>query len=208
MELIYCAPGLFLMGNPRKGGQQVTISKGFWLGKYEVSQAQWKSVMGDNPSHFKGNDKPVDSVTWDDCQSFIKKVNNRLKCESRLPTEAEWEYACRAGTTWDYGGTGQLDGMGWYDGNSGQTTHSIGKKSANSWGFYDMHGNVWEWCFDWEGPLMYGTDPNGPPSGSRRVLRGGSWSYNADCSKSFNRGRNFPNAVCEDFGFRLCMSAE
>jgi formylglycine-generating enzyme required for sulfatase activity len=208
MELIYCAPGLFLMGNPRKGGQQVTISKGFWLGKYEVSQAQWKSVMGDNPSHFKGNDKPVDSVTWDDCQSFIKKVNNSLKCESRLPTEAEWEYACRAGTTWDYGGTGQLDGMGWYDGNSGQTTHSIGKKSANSWGFYDMHGNVWEWCFDWEGPLMYGTDPNGPPSGSRRVLRGGSWSYNADCSKSFNRGRNFPNAVREDFGFRLCMSAE
>ena len=208
MEMIYCAPGLFLMGNPRKGVRQVTISKGFWLGKYEVTQSQWKSVMGNNPSHFKGNDMPVDSVTWDDCQHFIKKVNDSLKCESRLPTEAEWEYACRAGTTWDYGGTGQLDSMGWYDGNSGQTTHSVGKKTANSWGLYDMHGNVWEWCFDWEGPLMYGTDPKGMPTGTRRVLRGGSWSYNADCSKSFNRGRNFPTAVREDFGFRLCVSAE
>ena len=209
MEMIYCAPGLFLMGDHKKGRQQqVAISKGFWLGKYEVTQAQWESVMSDNPSHFKGKDNPVDSVTWDDVQQFIGKVNAKLKCETRLPTEAEWEYACRAGTTRDYGGSGQLDGMGWYDRNSGQTTHEVGRKASNSWGFYDMHGNVWEWCFDWEGPLMYGTDPKGPPSGSRRVLRGGSWAYNADCSRSFNRGRNFPNAVHEDFGFRLCMSAE
>ena len=208
MEMIYCAPGLFLMGNPRKGRQQVTISRGFWLGKYEVTQSQWKSVMGNNPSHFKGNDMPVDSVTWDDCQQFIKKVNDSLKCESRLPTEAEWEYACRAGTTWDYGGTGQLDSMGWYDGNSRQTTHSVGKKAANSWGFYDMHGNVWEWCSNWYGPLMFGVDPKGPNTGALRVLRGGCWSYNAGCSKSFGRGWNVPSAESKDFGFRLCMSAE
>ena len=208
MEMIYCAPGLFRMGNQRKGGQQVTISKGFWLGKYEVTQAQWKSVMGNNPSHFKGNNKPVDSVSWVDCQQFIGKIKTSLGCEARLPTEAEWEYACRAGTTWDYGGTGQLDGMGWYDRNSGQTTHDVGQRSSNSWGLYDMHGNVWEWCNDWYGPLAYGADPQGPTSGPLRVLRGGGWSYNADSSRSFNRGWNVPTAESNSFGFRLCISAE
>ncbi len=209
MELVYCAPGEFLMGNPRKGmREKVVISKGFWLGKYEVTQAQWKSVMGNNPSQFKGNNKPVDSVSWVGCQQFVEKIKTKLGCEARLPTEAEWEYACRAGTTWDYGGTGHLDSMGWYDRNSGQTTHDVGQRSSNSWGLYDMHGNVWEWCNDWYGPLAFGTDPQGPTSGTLRVLRGGSWSYDARSSKSFNRGWNVPTAESKGFGFRLCISAE
>ena len=127
----------------------VKLTKGFWLGKYEVTQAQWESVMGENRSRFKGPDRPVDSVSWEDCQSFIRKANVALGGVARLPTEAEWEYACRAGSGAAISGNGHLGDMAWYDRNSGSQTHDVGKNQANHWGFYDMHGNVLEWCHDW-----------------------------------------------------------
>jgi len=199
MEMVWCPPGAFLMGYD--GSQhQVTLTKGFWMSKTEVTQAQWKSVMENNPSYFKGDDLPVESVSWDDCQKFCQKTG------LQLPTEAQWEYACRAGSTGKYAGTGNLDEMGWYSGNSGQKTHPVGTKQPNAWGLYDMHGNVWEWCADWYGDYPSGavTDPEGSSSGSARVERGGCWYSTAgDCSSS-NRNFNFPSfANSSSHGFRL-----
>ena len=218
MEMIYVAPGSFVMGSPEseegreddETQHRVTLTKGFWLGKYEVTQKQWKSVMGNNPSHFKGDDLPVDNVSWNGCQKFIRKVNEQLNCGARLPTEAEWEYACRAGTTGPYAGDG-LDGMGWYKGNGRDRTHPVGQKRPNLWGFYDMHGNVWEWCNDWysEYPSGSVTDPTGSASGGNRVVRGGSWfsSERRSC-RSANRDRFNPGFRYGNFGFRLCCSEE
>ena len=238
MEMIYVAPGSFMMGNDNgtldeKPVHRVTITKGFWLGKYEVTQAQWKSVMGSveiergwswwpSSPAFSGEDRPMDIVSWYDCQDFIKKVNAKLgDGVARLPTEAEWEYACRAGTTGDYGGIGKLSEMGWHHGdlfgirafgNSGDATHNVGEKRANHWGFYDMHGNVYEWCNDWYGYYPYGdcTDPVGPSSGKDHVRRGGSWDSGARCCTSSYRTAGPPILVSEvkDCGFRLCCSAE
>ena len=216
MEMIYVAPGTFTMGSPsseegRYNGEtqhRVTLTKGFWLGKYEVTQTQWESVMGENPSRFKGGNRPVDYVSWEDCQRFISKVNSQQHCGARLPTEAEWEFACRAGSTGPYGGNGNLDDMGWYDSNSGRETHIVGQKQANAWGFYDMHGNVWEWCEDWFGD--YGsatTDPTGPTSGEKRVLRGGSWLNFARLCRSAYRSRVNLDWRIRNYGFRLCCSA-
>ena len=215
--MIYVAPGSFTMGSPtseegRFGDEtshQVTLTKGYWLGKYEVTQAQWEGVMGNNPSSFMGGDKPVETVSWNDCQEFIKKVNVMLGDDAvRLPTEAEWEYACRAGTTGDFGGTGALDDMGWHGGNSGGETHPIGQKRANTWGFHDMHGNVWEWCNDRFGDYGNATTvPTGPASGERRVLRGGSWYNSARYCRSASRFRYGPGYRSSYFGFRLCCSA-
>src|SRR5688572_10735614 len=146
--------GEFLMGSDNgedneKPAHRVVISRGFEMGKYEVTQAEWEALMGSNPSKFKGTDLPVEQVSWDDAQSFIKAMNARNDgYEYRLPTDAEWEYAARAGATGDYGGTGNLSEMGWYGGNSGGKTHPVGGKTANAWGLYDMHGNSWEWCQD------------------------------------------------------------
>jgi len=222
MEMIYVAPGSFTMGSPGslgslgsewEGGRdsdetqhRVTLTKGFWLGKYEVTQKQWESVMGRNPSDSKGEDLPVENVSWDDCQEFIRKVNAHLNCGARLPTEVEWEYACRAGTTGSYAGTGILDSMGWYRGNS---THSVGQKEPNAWGFYDMHGNVWEWCNDWYDGYPSGdvTDPRGPASGSYRVLRGGGMCYDARDCRSANRSGLYSGTCSGNFGFRLACSA-
>lgn len=251
MEMIYVAPGSFMMGSPLSEDgrdndevqRQVTLTKGFWLGKYEVTQAQWRSVMGNNPSHFKGDDRPVENVSWDDCQMFIQKVNAQLNCGARLPTEAEWEYACRAGTTTSLpsgenlvvlganNGRG-LNSIAWYSGNSSvgfelsngidssgwkerefygsrAGTHPVGQKAANSWGYYDMVGNVWEWCQDRYGDYPTGsiTDPQGPASGVIRVLRGGGWCFNARNCRSASRDRFLPGYRYFYFGFRLCCSA-
>ena len=217
MEMIYVTPGSFIMGgsplsdNERENNEalhRVALTKGYWLGKYEVTQKQWQSVMGSNPSNWTGDNLPVENVSWNDCQEFIRKINSRLNCNARLPTEAEWEYACRAGTTGKCAGNGVLDDMGWYNDNSGSKTHPVGMKRANAWGFHDMHGNVWEWCGDWYG--NYGgnaTDPTGPASGSYRVLRGGCWlNFARDC-RSANRFRFGPGYRSGIFGFRLCCSA-
>ena len=220
MEMVYVAPGSFMMGSPGseegRGDDEtqhrVTLTKGYWLGKYEVTQRQWASVMGNNPSHSKGPDRPVESVSWEDCQRFIARVNTvarrQLGGVARLPTEAEWEYACRAGTTGPYAGNGNLDDMGWYDGNSGGGTQPVGLKRANALELYDMHGNVWEWCNDWS--ESYGgdvTDPTGAASGVNRVLRGGGWlDYAWRCRSAIRAGRN-RGYRDEYIGFRLCCSA-
>ena len=194
---------------------RVTLTKGFWLGKYEVTQAQWTSVMGSNPSAFKGNGNlPVERVSWNDCQEFISKVNSGAKFQfcgpARLPTEAEWEYACRAGSAGAYAGTGNINTMGWYRGNSGKKTHPAGQMRSNAWGFYDMHGSVWEWCSDWYGVYAGGsvTDPAGPASGGYRVLRGGCWRADARGCRSATRLRLSPDKHYRDDGFRLACSAE
>ena len=214
MEMIYVAPGSFMMGSPESEDgryddekqHRVTLTKGFWLGKYEVTQAQWKSVMGDNPSDNKGDDLPVENVSWEDCQKFIRKVNASLNCGARLPTEAEWEYACRAGTSGPYAG-GSLDSMGWYGDNSVKK-HPVGQKSPNAWGFYDMHGNVWEWCNDWYGEYPSGsvTDPHGASSVAYRVYRGGDWDDGARNCRSAIRFRSSPGDRYGNLGFRVALA--
>ena len=217
MEMIYVVPGSFTMGSPRweKGRDndemqhRVTLTKGFWLGKYEVTQTQWKSVMGNNPSHFKGDDLPVEKVSWNACQEFIRRVNDVLNCGARLPTEAEWEYACRAGTRGPYAG-GSLDSIGWYKSNSSGRIHPVGQKRANPWGFYDMHGNVWEWCADWYGDYQSGavTNSQGVLSGVERIIRGGSRFREAESCRSANRLNRQPDSGYYNTGFRLCCSEE
>ena len=203
MEMIYVSPGSFMKGysiddkvptDEEKVQRRMILSKGFWLGKYEVTQAQWKSVMGNNPSKWKGDNLPVECVSWKDCQLFIQKINTQLDCEARLPTEVEWEYACRAGTKGAFGGNGILDDMGWYLTNSGEQTHPVGRKKANDWGFYDMHGNVWEWCED-----MFGVS-------KVHVRRGGCYgSYEVYCN-SARCGRGEADYHNQDTGFRLACS--
>ncbi len=202
--------GNFLMGSENgaegeKPVRKVKISS-FEMGKHEVTQEQWQAVMGNNPSDFKGANHPVEQVSWNDVQEFIKKLNAKKDGYSyRLPTEAEWEYACRAGTKGDY--AGNLDEMSWYDKNSGSKTHSVGEKKANAWGLYDMHGNVWEWCSDWYDENYYKQSPNanpsGPSTGSLRVLRGGGWSFDARELRSAIRYRFAPGFRDFYLGFRL-----
>jgi hypothetical protein len=194
----------------------VTVSKAFYLGKYEVTQAQWEAVMGNNPSYFKGRNNPVEWVSWHDVQAFITKLNQKEGMNKyRLPTEAEWEYAARAGTTSTYSfgdDAGALGRYAWYgeDENSG-STHPVGQKEPNAWGLYDMHGNVWEWVQDRYGEHYYSNspaiDPKGPPSGMR-VFRGGFWGNLAKLCRS--AGRGFVSSDFQDsaVGFRLAFSIE
>jgi formylglycine-generating enzyme required for sulfatase activity len=180
MKFIKIRQGTFMMGsnNGEKNERpihQVTISREFELQETEVTQAQWEVLMEKNPSAFRGADRPVESVSWEDCQEFINRLNARQdRYQYRLPTEAEWEYACRAGTTTEY--AGDFGEMIIYDKNSGLSTHQVRSKRPNAWGLYDMHGNVWEWVQDWfdkyQGKQV--VDPQGPHKGSLRVLRGGS----------------------------------
>jgi formylglycine-generating enzyme required for sulfatase activity len=200
MEMVWCPAGTFLMGEPGKQ-RRVRLTQGFWMAKYEVTQRQWESVMGKNPSRFKGGDLPVESVTWRDCTEFCHRAGHGLQ----LPTEAQWEYACRAGTTGDFGGNGNLDAMGWYDANALQQTHPVGKKKPNAWGLHDMHGNVWEWCRDCFAEIRGGreaTDPAGPATGARRVRRGGSFLGGARDCRSAGRFSSVPSQSGSGLGFR------
>ena len=189
----------------------VDITKAFYMGKYEVTQEQWEAVMGAHKNH-SGNQSskknPVEDVYWGEVQDFIQKLNQAYGQNIfRLPTESEWEYACRAGTIGNYGGNGILDQMGWYQGNSGspRTTHEVGLKQPNDWGLYDMHGNVEEWCYDWFGryDMKSQVDPQGPKSGEDRVTRGGSYNDQKYFCESSNRGHHPPQYHQPTLGFRL-----
>ena len=193
-----------------KPAHQVTLSS-YYIGETEVTQALWKAVMGNNPSNFKGDNLPVDSVSWDDCQDFIRKLNVLTNRRFRLPTEAEWEFAARGGNKSNhtqYSGSSNIDDVAWYDGNSGSKTHSVKTKKANELGLYDMSGNVWEWCQDWFGRYSSNaqTNPTGPDSGTYRVFRGGTWSFNARGCRSSNRFYNSPGDRYNSLGFRLALS--
>ncbi len=222
MDLVWIPPGKFMMGSPNneanrhddEGPQhRVQITQGFWMGKHEVTQAQWQAVMGNNPSNFKGDRNPVEQVSWDDCQNFLGKLNSRVSGgKFRLPTEAEWEYACRAGTTTAYyfgNDASRLGDYAWYDDNSGRKTHLAGQKKPNAWGLYDMHGSVCEWCGDWFGDYPSGavTDPTGQSSGSFRVFRGGGWCNDPWGCRSANRCRNSPVIRSGNLGFRVALPA-
>ena len=199
-EMVYVEGGTFTMGGTSEQGSdafddekpthRVTLSA-FHIGKYEVTQGLWREVMGSNPSLNKaGDDYPVERVSWEDCQEFVRKLNARTGLKFRLPTEAEWEYAARGGRKsrgYKYSGSNSLGDVAWYEANSGGGTHPVGRKSPNELGLYDMSGNVWEWCQDWYGD--YGsssqTDPAGPSSGSIRVMRGGGCDYARRCRVSY-----------------------
>lgn len=222
MKFVLIPSGSFMMGadpnfedassdeTPR---HRVTISKAFYLGKFEVTQSQWVAVMGHNPSKFKGRSNPVDTVSWDDARSFVRKLNQMEGTDKyRLPTEAEWEYAARAGTesTYSFGDdVSDLGGYAWYWDNSGKKTHPVGQKGANAWGLHDMHGNVWEWVQDWYGENYYSqgrsTDPQGPSSGDFRVLRGGSWFNFAVSCRTAIRYCYSPDFRDEGRGFRVLL---
>jgi len=207
--------GCFQMGShdgssDEKPDTQVCLSA-YEIGKYEVTQAQWQKIMGNNPSAFKGSNKPVEKVSWDDVQSFIRKLNQQTGQSYRLPTEAEWEYACRSrGRDQEYCGGNSADNVGWHDGNSEHTTHNVGQKEANNLGLYDMSGNVWEWVQDWYDENYYSkspkNNPKGPSGGSARVLRGGSWGFGANGLRSSGRGYFSPDYRYYDLGFRLAIT--
>jgi len=242
--------GSFLMGAPdhvpaddyfeywakqSRPQHRVTISRAFEMGKYEVTQAIWEKVMGSNPSWLKGADLPVTMVSWDDVQLFLREMNRGdPNYTNRLPTEAEWEYACRAGTTGDY--AGDLDAMAWYAENSGDQrisvddafkndpsrlpsllaknhcrVHPVGQKQPNDWGLYDMHGNVMEWCSDWHGYEYYAespsADPPGPAEGKSRILRGGNLGDPTYFCASTMRRFDLSRQQRAYIGFRLVRTA-
>ena len=217
IEMVHVEEGIFMMGSRGffdvydKPVHEVKLS-GYYIGKYEVTQALWESVMGTNPSRFKGADLPVENVSWNDVQEFISKLNAKTGKEYRLPTEAEWEYAARGGKKslgYKYSGSDDVGTVAWYSGNSDSEMHPVGMKRPNELGIYDMSGNVWEWCSDWYGDYSAGfqSNPKGPSSGSARVLRGGSWiSYTGDCRISY-RCSSSPGHRSRINGFRLAASS-
>ena len=229
MKFTLLPPGSFMMGSPNsergrgddEHHRKVTFAKGLYVGVTTVTQAQWQAVMGENPSHFKEKSLPVESVSWDDCQAFIKKLAAKDKKRYRLPTEAEWEYACRAGTTTPFhvGATLASDQANYnarFTFGKGQTgeardrTMPAGSFPANAWGLHDMHGNVWQWCNDWHGGYSGKdlADPQGPKSGKTRVTRGGSWGSHPIFCRAANRNFTDPETRNEHIGFRVCFSAE
>ena len=239
----WCPAGSFTMGDEEcyETPHSVTLTKGFWMLETEVTQAMWESVMGENPSWFStegigseevsGQDTlrfPVEEVSWDDCQSFCRKLSDKLGLTVSLPAEAQWEYACRAGTTtaysfgsnesdlWRYGNycdASNTNDFNWQDKahNDGHDrTAPVASYAPNAWGLYDMHGNVWEWCQDWYDEDYYAespaSDPTGPNSGSLRVDRGGSWSSLAECCRSAFRDYCEPGARSNNLGFRIVLA--
>jgi formylglycine-generating enzyme required for sulfatase activity len=214
MEFVRIPVGRFMMGSPKsekdrrddETQHRVTISEDFYMGKYEVTQAQWESIMGDNPSYFKNCPQcPVERVSWDDTQEFIKKLNSKNDGKYRLPTEAEWEYSARAGTSGAYAGI--LDSMAWHSLNSDKKTRFVGTKRANDWGLYDMHGNVWEFVQDWYEEDYYKKslviDPAGPESGTLRIGRGGGWFDPLKDLRAAIRFKCPPTYRSSTLGFRL-----
>ena len=224
IEMVKVEAGTFMMGatsemkdsyddpdSDEKPVHQVTLTNDYYMGKYEVTQALWQAVMGSNPSNFKGDNLPVEKVSWNDCQEFISKLNSLTGRKFRLPTEAEWEYAARGGKKsrgYQYSGSSNISDVVWYKDNSANKTHPVGTKQANELGIYDMSGNVWEWCSDRYGSYssFSQTNPTGSYSGSFRVLRGGGWgSFAWFCCLSFRR--NFaPDFRHYDLGLRLALS--
>ncbi|MBU1677760.1 MAG: SUMF1/EgtB/PvdO family nonheme iron enzyme [Bacteroidetes bacterium] len=233
---VFVEGGVFQMGSTSGDSDEqpvhtVTLSN-FYISKYEVTQKQWREVMGTNPSYFSGDDKPVEQVTWYDAVAFCNALSEKVgleKCYSgsgtsiiydftkngyRLPTEAEWEYAARGGNQsngYTYSGSNSIGGVAWYSSNSGNTTHNVGTKTSNELGIYDMSGNVWEWCNDWYSDNYYsnspGNNPKGPASGTSRVLRGGSWlSYDNNCRVS-NRTGGYPDYPYYNNGFRIVQDS-
>ena len=233
MTFSWCPAGEFMMGSPKseegrdsrdEDQARVTLSKGFWISQTEVTQSQWAAVMGSNPldgigpygkphpESTKGPNRPIVGVSWEDAQVFMEKVNATLRNEDggkmSLPTEAQYEYAARAGEAGVYPG-GSLDEVAWHEGNCGGYSHPVGKKDPNAWGLYDMHGNVMEWCSDWAGDYPEGavSDPTGPKEGYSRMIRGGAWLTAAVGSKSGDRAFHFPPDTRSDYvGFRVAMS--
>jgi sulfatase modifying factor 1 len=230
MKFVWIPPGNFMMGSPKEEKERlgveaqykVTLSKGYYMGVYTVTQEQWNEVMGNNPSKFKGEKNlPVEQVSWDDCQEFIKKLRDKDKKPYRLPSEAEWEYACRAGKTtpFHFGETISTDqanynGIETYGngkkGKNREKTTPVGSFSANTWGLHDMHGNVLQWCQDWYGeyPQKDVVDPQGGSTGKYRALRGGSWYFYPRYCRSASRDRAEPDSRNSAFGFRLCFFME
>ncbi|MDO4510237.1 MAG: formylglycine-generating enzyme family protein [Bacteroidales bacterium] len=218
-EMVWVLGGTFQMGGTAEQGSDaydnempvhsVTLSS-YYIGKTEVTQALWKAVMGDNPSYFKGDNLPVEDVSWNDCQVFVRKLNSLTGQRFRLPTEAEWEYACRGGNNsrgYKYSGSNYIEDVAWYGDNSGSETHPVASKSPNELGLYDMSGNVWEWCSDWYGSYtsVSQTNPQGPYDGSNRVIRGGFWDNNAGVCRSSLRSSFNPTYRFYGLGLRLAL---
>jgi formylglycine-generating enzyme required for sulfatase activity len=220
-------PGTFIMGSPKNDEERfddevqhrVTLTQGFWLGETPVTQALWQVVMGANPSKFKDLSRPVETVSWGDCQKLLERINREVSGGGlRLPTEAEWEYACRAGTataTWignlkiHNHKAPELDAIAWYSANSGGETHPVKQKAPNPWGLYDMLGNLYEWCSDWSAAydVRVELDPQGPAEGSSRIMRGGSWSGGAKAVRAAYRFSFPPVYRYDGVGFRLARDA-
>jgi formylglycine-generating enzyme required for sulfatase activity len=218
LEMVLIPAGKFVMGSPEsevgrsdyETQHKVTLTKHYYMGKYEFTQEQWKAVMGKNPSYTKGAKLPVTNVSWEDCQEFIKKLNGITKGKYRLPTEAEWEYACRAGTTTAYSFGAKITPKDAnYDDSGIYEPVAVGSYKPNAFGLYDMHGNVWEWCEDWKADYPKGavTDPKGPATGEYRVLRGGSFYYGGSTARSSIRDDTSPSGRSNGDGFRLARTA-
>jgi formylglycine-generating enzyme required for sulfatase activity len=230
MKFVWVPPGNFMMGSPKEEENRhddealhkVTLSKGFYMAIHLVTQEQWKVVMGNSPSNFKGEKNlPVEQVSWNDCQEFVKKLRKKDKNLYRLPTESEWEFACRAGTKtpFHFGNTISTDEANY----NGKFTYGNGKKGvnrekttpvgnfpANAWGLFDMHGNVQQWCQDWweAYPKNDVTDPQGPEEGNERVMRGGSWNQSPQGCRSACRLGFEPSFRLDSCGFRVCFFVE
>ena len=236
--MVLIPAGEFLMGSPDNdsmayGDEQpqhrVRITQPFYLSVYPVTQSEYQRVMGENPSAFNGfrgifgffanpggPSWPVEQVSWEDAMAFCRRLSAQEGTEYRLPTEAEWEYACRSGSTdrWCFGDDeSQLEQYAWYGTNSGSRTHPVGEKKPNGWGLYDMHGNVWEWCADWwdanycqQFANKVAVDPTGPAGGSGRVYRGGCWDFDASFCRSACRAGSAPGYRCDSLGFRLART--
>ncbi len=215
--MVQVVGGSFLMGNDGKDNEEVnekpahkvTLST-YWIGKTEVTQQLWQAVMGNNPSYFKGTDLPVENVSWNDCQQFIKRLNNLTGRSFRLPTEAEWEYAAYGGSRtngYTFSGGNNAPDVAWYWGNANDKTHPVGKKRANELGIHDMTGNVWEWCQDWYGYYSAASqqNPRGAKTGRYRVNRGGAWCFEQKAARNAARFANKPDGRYKSVGLRLAM---